>query len=111
MDPATLDKLRRNQALHQLPDGREGVEVTVQFVGQVPPAGRAARKDWLQARFSQARDGLAPSLAIKPDSLSVSAQTVEAVVPVGDLDEMRERLSPEEFRLDVSLMRQIVDRS
>jgi hypothetical protein len=111
MDRGTLDKLRRNQALRQLPDGREGVDVTVQFVGQVPPSSRAERKTWLQERFSRAREQLGPSLAIKPESLSVSAQTVEAVVPVSELDDVRKRLSPDEFKVDVSMTRQIVDGS
>ena|SRR6185436_12396975 len=111
MDRGALEKLRRDQSLRTMADGREGVEVTVQYVGDPPRATRGERKNWLDDLFSQLSERLGPRLEIKPGSLSLSGQTVEAVVPVAELDELSDQLSPHQFRLDLSLMRQVTDRS
>jgi hypothetical protein len=110
MDRSLLEKLRRNQSLRTMSDGREGVAVTVQYVGDPPRATRGERRNWLQDLFAQLSDRLGSGLEITPDSLSLSGQTVEAVVPVAELDALSDRLSGEQFRLDVSQSRQVVDR-
>jgi hypothetical protein len=82
MDAKVVDKLRRNQSLRELPDGREGIDVTLQFVGSVPAESRPERKDWLNKRFSSVKERFDPHLDLKPDSLSVSGQSIDAIVPL-----------------------------
>src|SRR4029450_3866892 len=93
MDAKSVDKLRRDQSLRELPDGREGIDVTLQFVGSVPAESRPERKDWLKKRFSKANELFDAPLDLKPESLSVSGQSIDATVPVDDFDDIREKLS------------------
>jgi hypothetical protein len=109
MDAKVVEKLRRNQSLHELPDGREGLDVTLQFVGDVPDASRRERRDWLERRFSTVQRQFGERVGVKPGSLSVSAQTVEAVVPLDEFDELCEQLSREDVRLAVNVSVQVLD--
>jgi hypothetical protein len=109
MDAKVVDKLRRDQSLRELPDGREGVDVTLQFVGAVPAESRPKRKDWLKKRFSDVQERLDAPLDFKPESLSVSGQSIDATVPVDDFDDVREKLSQEGVRLAVTPMIKVVD--
>ncbi|PWU19764.1 MAG: hypothetical protein C5B50_05760 [Verrucomicrobia bacterium] len=102
MDQKLLEKLRQKQGLVQMPDGSEGVPVTLQFKGEVPAAPRPERKRWLINHFC----GLGKQLAnfpvmIDPDSVSVSGQTVEAVCPTDRLSEFRAAVEPTGHRVDV----------
>ena len=107
MDAHTLDLLRRQQLIRRLPDGREAIAVTLQYRGELPGLTRVARRSWLTDRFS-AVGGTVDGMTIEPDTLSVSGQTVNAVVPIDDVEELRLRL-PEELRLDVPIYRQVID--
>jgi hypothetical protein len=109
MDGKVVEKLRRDQSLRELPDGREGIDVTVQFVGLVPAGSRPERKDWLKKRFSKVKEGFDAGLDLKPESLSVSGQSIDATVPVEELDDIREKLSQEGLRLAVTPMVKVID--
>jgi hypothetical protein len=109
MDAKVVDKLRRDQSLHELPDGREGIDVTLQFVGSVPAESRPERKDWLKKCFSNVKERLDSRLDLKPESLSVSGQSIDAVVPVEEFDDIREKLSQEGVRLAAAPMIKVVD--
>lgn len=112
MELKVIEKLRRNQSLRTLPDGSEAVDVTLQFVGSVPPAPRQQRKEWLRDWFSSVEQRVGgEKLGIKPESLSVSAQTVEATVPLDRIDDLREELSRENLRLDIMIPTQVIDPS
>ena len=109
MDPKIVDKLRRDQSLRELPDGREGVDVTLQFVGSVPADSRPERKTWLTKRFSNVKERYDARVNLKPESLSVSGQSIDATVPVEEFDEIRDQLSQEGVRLNVTRMVKVVD--
>lgn len=109
MDAKVIEQLRRNQSLHTLADGREAVDVTLQFTGRVPALSRPERKAWLSARFSRVDQRLGRRIGVKPGSLSVSGQTIEAVVPVDELDQVEAQLAHDEFRLDVMVPTQVLD--
>jgi hypothetical protein len=108
MDAHTLELLRRQQLVRRLADGREAVAVTLQYSGDVPPFSRAERRRWLSERFAELSDAMG-GLAIEPETLSVSGQTVNAVIPVEDVERLRGQLS-DTLRLDIPINRQIVDR-
>lgn len=109
MDAKVVDKLRRDQSLHELPDGREGVDVTLQFVGSVPAESRPERRDWLEKCFSNVKERFDAHLDLKPESLSVSGQSIDATVPVDEFDDIRDRLAVEGVRLAVTRMIKVVD--
>jgi hypothetical protein len=109
MDAKLVEKLRRNQSLRELPDGREGIDVTLQFLGSVPAESRPERKDWLEECFSNVKQRLDARMDLKPESLSVSAQSIDATVPVDEFDDIREKLSQEGVRLAVTRMVKVVD--
>jgi hypothetical protein len=110
IDPKVVDKLRRNQSLRELSDGREGVDVTLQFLGSVPAQSRPEPKDWLKTRFSNVKARIDARLDLKPESLSVSAQSIDATVPVDDFDDIQEKLSQEGVRVNVTQTVKVVDR-
>jgi hypothetical protein len=109
MDAKLVDKLRRDQSLRELPDGREGIDVTLQFAGPVPAESRQGRKDWLKRCFSGVKERLDARLDLKPESLSVSGQSIEATVPVDEFDDIREKLSQQGVRLAIARMVKVVD--
>lgn len=110
MEDKLIERLRRKQVLRILPDGREGVDVTVQFLGEVPSVTRPERKAWLRDHFTRVcEDVRCGKLVLKPDSVSVSAQTVQAVVPVNELETVRRELAEGQHRVDIDAPRQITD--
>ena len=109
MDAKVVKRLRRNQSLRELPDGREGVDVTLQFMGSVPAESRPERKVWLKNCFSEVKERLDARLDLKPESLSVSGQSIDATVPVDEFDDIREKLSQEGVRVAVLQMVKVVD--
>lgn len=109
MDPNVVARLRRHQATRELPDGRQAVDVTVQYVGTVPATTRAQRRAFLEERFEEVARQEHGHLTVQPDSLSVSGQTVDALVPVDDLETMERRLAGADFRIDVMEPVQVVD--
>ncbi len=110
MDSVKIQKFRRAQALQRLSDGRDGVEVTIQFQGEVPGVARPDRRLWIEGKIASVVDRVAKHNAlIKPDSVSVSGQTVEAVIPVSELETVQKALSEENCRVDITTRRQVVD--
>jgi hypothetical protein len=112
MEDELIRRLRRNQNLQTLPDGREAVDVTVQFLGEVPEVPRPERKRWLRDHFDRVVEQVpADKLAVQPDSISVSAQTIKALVPVNELDAVQATLADSNHRLDIDAPRQLTDAS
>jgi hypothetical protein len=110
MDPKLIDKLRKKQALRMLPDGREAVDITVQYTGDMPALPRAERRSWLRDHFDAVREQVKSChLVLDPESLSVSAQTVQAVVPVSELDRVEQELADGRHRIDLDYSRQLTD--
>ncbi len=109
MDEHRIQKLRNLGAISRLSTGAEGVRV---FVAVQTPAGRAlpfsaagrppARvpEDCLRKR----PEGTQVDLA----ALSVSGQTVEAVLPVEHYDRVVSDLEQREIRVDELIDRQVV---
>jgi hypothetical protein len=109
MDAKVVEKLRRDQSLRDLPDGREGIDVTLQVLGPPPSASRPARHDWLQKRFSTVKARFDAGLDLRPESLSISGQSIDATVALDEVDDIREQLSQDGVRLAVSRLTKVVD--
>jgi hypothetical protein len=97
VDNSEIATLRRHDELKVLPDGTEAVPATLQYRGTVPSLPRADRKAWLRERFTNLYGDLALNLA----SISPTAQTVEVLLPVTKLDEVRAKTEVHQDRLDI----------
>ncbi len=102
MGEKELNKLRDQQGLVKLPDGTEGVPVTLQYRGHMPVMDRAGRKKWLQQQFGQVGTTLGKSqIVLKLDTVSPSSQTVEAICPVENFSKAKDLAKASGLRLDV----------
>ena len=90
-----------------LPAGGEGVRVTLQV--PLPRVARRERKVLLKQEVDRLREDLeAMGVVVDPDSLSVSAQTAEATIPVDDYDGVVETLKKKDVRVDPMVDRKVV---
>lgn len=109
MDPSTLKKMEQMGALTDLGGGRVGVPVSLQYEARLDPPSRATRRDLLRQRFERIERELAPQGAtVDLGSISVSGQTVEAVLPVDAIDGIETALRVQHVRVDPLLDRQVV---
>ena len=85
------------------------VEVTIHYRGAAT-GSRGERRQELERVFRDVEREVVDSAggAVKQQSLSVSGQTVDAVLPKGCLSEVERELDGRGFRLDVAVMRQVV---
>ncbi|AWN34675.1 hypothetical protein [Methylobacterium radiodurans] len=106
-DQNALEKLRRLGLVHQTADGAEAVTVTAQYRGSPASSDRNAWRAEMEA-WQQNLDGtLAQHGAeLVPDSLSLSAQTVEALVPTAQLDALATALKTDNVRVDLVVPRE-----
>lgn len=102
MEGSIIHKLRQNQQLQRMADGREGVPITVQFKGPVPALPRPERKEWLAQHFGDLKRELA-DLPIQMDtaSISLSGQTVEAICAVDYIEKLRSLCAGGEHDIEI----------
>jgi len=112
MDEHTIKKLRNLGALSRLPTGEEGVRVSLQYKPRLEEPSRSVRRDILHREFQKiASEGVPEGSSVDLESLSVSGQTVEAVLPVQHYDRLVNDLEQREVRVDTIFDRQIVPES
>lgn len=110
MDNSLKRKLVQLDLLEVLPSGENGVRVTLQHTPRLAEPSRADRRAFLDRRFKQLAARLAADRCrVDVDTVSVSAQTVEAVIPVDRYDAIEDRMKADDIRLDVLMDRSIVD--
>lgn len=96
MDPKLVSKLEALGMTESLPGGREGVRVALHYEPRLSVKNRDARRAELGSRFAGAEERIRPMGAIvDPTSLSVSGQSVEAVLPIGAYDDLVRGLADE----------------
>ncbi|NLD69777.1 MAG: hypothetical protein GX644_13315 [Limnobacter sp.] len=105
-----IEKLRRLGLVERLPDGAEAVRLTVQC--RRPVAGQS-RERWRDALLDWQRD-IGRRLAdhggcLVQDSLSVSGQTVEAIVPVDELPAVCNAMAGCDARVDLLMPRRAAE--
>jgi hypothetical protein len=109
MDAKLIEKLRRKQSLPKLPDGQEGVTVTLQYPGKVPAATRGERKQWLEKHFQGLGEELGSiGVEVKPEGISTSAQTLRLVVPVAQLDKLDDKATSAGHHLEIVVDEQVL---
>ena len=79
----------------------DSVRVSLQSRIPLPAVPKVERRRLLQARFQRLTDQPTyKAIEVDLDAISVSAQTVEATIPAGQLDELRDSLGRKGFRVD-----------
>lgn len=106
MESPIIQKLRQTQALVTLPDGGEGVNVTLEYPGTIPAPTRAERKRWLCEHFKGVmtelkRDGIAIVAPALEEEISTSGQSLRAAVPVQQLEELRGHLERSQHKVGI----------
>lgn len=109
MDADKLAKLRSRGLIEPGPSGEECVRVSVHRPGTRTPSSR----DALKAEMANWLERLRPQVGevgghLIPDTLSVAAQMVEALIPVDCLDDAAALLSKSGLRMDMVETRKIV---
>jgi hypothetical protein len=109
MDEHKIQKLRNLGAISRLSTGEEGVRVSLQYKRRLEDPSRAVRRDILNKEFQKiASECAAEGTDVDLGSLSVSGQTVEAVLPVQHYDRLVNDFERREIRVDDLVDRQIV---
>jgi S-methylmethionine-dependent homocysteine/selenocysteine methylase len=109
MDPHVLQKLEKLDALVPLRAGTKGVRVSLQYKPSLTELSRSSRRNALRAKFEQVAHSIEPQGAeVDLDSISVSAQTIEALLPIDYYEELISNLNKQDIRVDLLIDRQIV---
>lgn len=94
--------MRRLGLLERTPTGAEAVRVTAQFKLPLENRTRLALKEAIERRQHEIEETFTEFDAlIVPDSLSVTGQLVEVLVPVANLTGLSEVLAHKGVRIDV----------
>jgi hypothetical protein len=109
MDDQLLQQLRNLGATARLASGEEGVRVSLQYRARLAEPSRAARRELLHREFQSIAAELVPKgTEVDLGSLSISGQTVEAVLPLREYDHLVDDLKKRQVRVDALLDRQVV---
>lgn len=106
---ASIRKLISMDALVTTSKGLKGVRVSLQCRAAITGPSRDARRRSLRAAFENVADAIRTQGAeVNLDSISVSGQIAEAILPISSIDEITKALDEQDVRVDVLIDRQIV---
>lgn len=101
MDIKLLNKLRQLGAIEHTDAGADGVRVSLQYRSRLTDSSRARRRDILKNEFERiAHDLVSEGVKVDLESMSISGQTVEAVLPVDKYDHLTDELNKQNVRVD-----------
>ena len=103
MDPTEYQRLSERGQIVPDGSGAESVRVYLQMVPDVPGDTRDERRSALHAYFDElARRRAHTGLELKPDTLSVSGQMIEALLPLATYDTALDELQGEDVKVDLA---------
>ena len=109
MDAKVLDKLYKLGAVERLPTGEDGVRVSLQYQSKFTEPSRSHRRNALQTTFENISKAIhSEGAQIDMKSLSVSGQTVEAVLPIDKYDNIAAKLNEQDVRVDLLTDKQVI---
>ena len=109
MDAKLIQHLQNQEQLASLPSGEKGVRVTLQYQPRLNQPTLAARRSDLRDRFAHVAAEFKPAgVCVDLDAISITGQTVNAIVPLDKFDAIEQSLNERSMRVDVSMDRQIV---
>lgn len=102
MNRADKKSLADRGLLTQNSAGSDAVRVYLQYVPDVPGESREARGEVLRTKFEQAREHTQGDIELHPDSMSVSGQMIEALLPVEQYEQAARELEAHDMRVDIA---------
>ncbi len=110
MDESVKGKLEEQELLVDLPAGGVGVRVSLQFQSAVVGPSREQRRHELENCFHGLAEQFPDDIcSMEMDSLSVSGQTVEAVIPYDRFEQVEKKLLRNHVRVDILAERQVTE--
>lgn len=104
-----LEKLYKLGAIKQLGTGTDGIRVSLQYEPRITEPSRSERRSILHDEFQRVAESINKKGAeVDLNSISVSGQTVEAVLPISEYDEILDDLSTRGIRMDLLYDRQVI---
>jgi hypothetical protein len=101
MDSKVLERFYKLGAIDQLANGQDGVRVSLMWNSRLSEPSLSVRRDLLLQKFeSTANDILPDGAEVDLNSISVSAQTVEAILPIHNYDDITDKLKQQSIRVD-----------
>jgi hypothetical protein len=101
MDSKVLERLYKLGAIDRLTNGQDGVKVSLMWQTRLSEPSLSARRDLLKQKFEcTANDILSDGAEVDLTSISVSGQTVEAVLPIHNFDDITDKLKQQSIRVD-----------
>lgn len=109
MDEHELDRLTRLGAVVSLPSGQPGVRVSMQYLDDLVALPRPERAALLRDKFGDAARVVAQAGGrVDLDSIAVSGQVCEAVLPVPTFDSLSTTLQRGPIRIRPLFDRKVV---
>ena len=109
MDSKVLERLYKLGAIDRLANGQDGVRVSLMWNSKLSEPSLSARRDLLLRKFeSTANEILLDGAEVNLNSISVSAQTVEAVLPISNFDQITDKLKQQGIRVDPLTKEQVL---
>jgi|ERR1700682_5135611 len=107
MDRRSIEKLATLGAIATTSGGKEGVRVSLQDTRRFDDPSRHARRASLRETFERVNAQI-QDVDIDLESLSVSGQTVVAVLPTDRFEDIEQELKRQEIRVDLDITRNAV---
>lgn len=108
MDAKVLKKLYDTGAIDRLSNGQDGVRVSLQYQSATS-GSRSSRRTLLKQAFKDiAKEIVSEGAEVDLDSISVSGQTVEAILPVDNYDNIAGKLNQQNIRVDLVQVKQVL---
>lgn len=109
MNQHLVEKVIKQGGLERLHTGANGVRVSLQYEPRLLTPSFPDRKLELKREFERIAQSLNQRGAeLDLDSISVSGQTVEALLPIDQLAEIEEDLSDRNIRVDLVIKREAI---
>lgn len=102
MDAMQMSSLAKSGLVVPDSSGKDAVRVYLQYLPSVSGKSAAARGKALRDRFERvARRHEAMGVQLDPESMSVSGQMIEALLPLEHYEQARHELEDEKVRVDI----------
>lgn len=109
MDSKLLERVYKLGAVERLATGQDGVRVSLMWDSTLSQPSRSARRDLLKQKFESTANDIIPDGAeVDLNSISVSGQTVEAVLPINNFDQITDKLKQQSIRVAVLTNEQVL---
>ena len=102
MNQEFFDRISKNGAIVPMESGEEGVHVTFHYQPRLNTRSRKRRRETLTDKFTMLNEEIREmGVEMKFDTISVSAQSIEAFIPVRTYQSIEENIQAKDVDLTV----------